>query len=44
MRLSDAGAVHYDPMTLRAPALISFSSYPRQLQDLGAPLGFASPA
>lgn len=24
----------------RFPALLSFSSYPRQIQDLGAPLGF----
>ncbi|MBV9359571.1 MAG: hypothetical protein JO023_29020, partial [Chloroflexi bacterium] len=38
--LSVDGAVHHDAATVSAPALVSFSCYPRQIQDLGAPLGF----
>ena len=50
-RTNDIGVTVRDGATLRAdlyqpdaegrfPALISFSCYPRQIQDLGAPLGF----
>lgn len=35
------GVVHHDVATVTAPVLVSFSCYPRQVQDLGAPLGFA---
>ena len=38
--MSVDGAVHHDAATVSAPALVSFSCYPRQVQDLGAPLGF----
>ncbi|MFC5139102.1 CocE/NonD family hydrolase [Actinomycetospora rhizophila] len=37
---SSAGEVHDDPDGIVAPALFSFTAYPRQVQDLGAPLGF----
>lgn len=39
--MSVDGAVRSDVGTVTAPALVSFSCYPRQVQDLGAPLGFA---
>ncbi len=35
----DASVRGFDP-DLPVPALVSFSCYPRQVQDLGAPLGF----
>ncbi|MHC1558298.1 CocE/NonD family hydrolase [Actinomycetospora sp. C-140] len=34
------GSVRDDPHGVAAPALFSFTCYPRQVQDLGAPLGF----
>ena len=34
------GSIDTDHDTQAAPALMSFSCYPRQVQDLGAPLGF----
>ena len=37
---SSDGSVDTDSNTATAPALMSFSCYPRQAQDLGAPLGF----
>lgn len=39
--LSADGAVDVDTDIVVSPALMSFSCYPRQVQDLGAPLGFA---
>ncbi|MBM9474996.1 CocE/NonD family hydrolase [Nakamurella flavida] len=41
VELSADGAVGIDAGVVRGPALLSFSCYPRQVQDLGAPLGFA---
>ena len=37
---STDGSVYTDADTQAAPGLVSFSCYPRQIQDLGAPLGF----
>jgi len=37
---STDGLVYTDADTQAAPVLVSFSCYPRQVQDLGAPLGF----
>lgn len=40
MVTSTDGLVYPGTGTQTAPALVSFSCYPRQIQDLGAPLGF----
>ncbi|GAA3611544.1 CocE/NonD family hydrolase [Microlunatus ginsengisoli] len=38
--VSPDGGVRLDPTVRVAPALVSFSCYARQVQDLGAPFGF----